>query len=298
MSYTTTVINELLSLPLGKTCCRKALLCGLLYSGCEIGEGRYRASFISNEGRQLAAMLLRSVFSVTADESELSFGAKKIYLLEFYSKSFVSIIHTLEGREGKIEGAVGFRCADCLGSFLRGLFISSLSITDPVKNYHLEISLESEKRADALAELLEENIGKAGRVLRNGKIRLYYKKNASISDALYFAGAAYAGHEVANIYIEKTVINKENRATNCVAKNISRAVEASRKHIEAIEFIEKKHKTEFMSPELQYTAKLRYENPSASLGELALLHEPPISKSGLNARLGKILDIAKEYGNN
>ncbi|MBQ1262129.1 MAG: hypothetical protein IIY01_04285, partial [Clostridia bacterium] len=37
-----------------------------------------------------------------------------------------------------------------------------------------------------------------------------------------------------------------------------------------------------------------YRNPDASLDELTALHEPPISKSGLNHRLQRILSEAEE----
>ena len=42
------------------------------------------------------------------------------------------------------------------------------------------------------------------------------------------------------------------------------------------------------------TALLRIENDDVSLSELALMHEPPISKSGLNHRLEKICDAVKD----
>ena len=41
---------------------------------------------------------------------------------------------------------------------------------------------------------------------------------------------------------------------------------------------------------------LRVENDSATLAELAELHDPPISKSGLNHRLTKIIEAAKDCG--
>ena len=49
--------------------------------------------------------------------------------------------------------------------------------------------------------------------------------------------------------------------------------------------------------ELFETAKLRLENPSMSLAELARSHEPPISKSGLNHRLSKIIEVAENLKN-
>ena len=46
--------------------------------------------------------------------------------------------------------------------------------------------------------------------------------------------------------------------------------------------------------DIQKTAELRLENQESTLSELASLHEPPISKSGLNHRLSKIIDEAKK----
>ena len=55
-----------------------------------------------------------------------------------------------------------------------------------------------------------------------------------------------------------------------------------------------KGKLERLSSELIETALLRLENDDVSLAELALLHEPPISKSGLNHRLEKICAAAED----
>ena len=41
-----------------------------------------------------------------------------------------------------------------------------------------------------------------------------------ISDILYFLGAVGPSFEYANAGIEKEIRNNENRATNCVTKNI------------------------------------------------------------------------------
>ena len=53
-------------------------------------------------------------------------------------------------------------------------------------------------------------------------------------------------------------------------------------------------KLQRLGEELEYTARLRLENDSASLAELALMHVPPISKSGLNSRLARIVKVAGE----
>ena len=49
-----------------------------------------------------------------------------------------------------------------------------------------------------------------------------------------------------------------------------------------------------LSEDLKTTAALRKENPEASLAELAELHCPPITKSGVNHRLRKICERAEK----
>ena len=76
--------------------------------------------------------------------------------------------------------------------------------------------------------------------------------------------------------------------------NIKKSVEAARRQIEAIEKIRMSGRFEGLSEELRYTAELRCEHDSATLSELASLHDPSISKSGLNRRLEQIMAISKE----
>ena len=73
-----------------------------------------------------------------------------------------------------------------------------------------------------------------------------------------------------------------------------RAVSASAKHIQAIEKLKHNGKLYKLSDEIQTTAELRLENPDMPLIELARLHNPPITKSGLNHRISKIMDLAKK----
>ena len=122
-------------------------------------------------------------------------------------------------------------------------------------------------------------------ISRGERLCLYYKNNGAIVDLLFFIGCNKTGTDVANSAIKKDIRNYENRATNCDTGNISRAVSAAQKHINAIEELKASGKFDSLPEELRYTAELRLENPDASLAELASLHEPPLSKSGLNRRL-------------
>ena len=49
-----------------------------------------------------------------------------------------------------------------------------------------------------------------------------------------------------------------------------------------------------MPENLEMLAELRYENADLSLSELAEMCNPPLSRSGVNHRLKKIISIAEE----
>ena len=100
-----------------------------------------------------------------------------------------------------------------------------------------------------------------------------------------------------NLRIERDIIVHEKRAVNCESVNIARSVATAQKQLRAIEIIDKAGMLEKIGRELTESAKLRLEHHSASLAELASMHEPPITKSTLNNRFAKIIKMAENIGN-
>ena len=296
MSFTMDVTEELLRLPLKKTCCRKALLLGLFFGCREQSEDGTMTLYLYSKGTaSLAKELLQKIYHAEATVSETVRAGRRTSILSVRATGISSFLAAVDGgRETMLHKAAGFRCALCGQEFLRGVFLAWGTVNDPHKGYHLEFSLPTDGRADLLGEYLNTTFGRVGRTRRKDRIGLYYKNNAAISDLLYFIGCSATSFDLANVCIERDIRNNENRATNCVARNISRSVDASRKQIAAIEALIETRKIDTLSDELRYTAVLRMENDSASLLELALLHEPPISKSGLNRRLSKLMEAAEE----
>ncbi|MBQ2500177.1 MAG: DNA-binding protein WhiA, partial [Clostridia bacterium] len=68
------------------------------------------------------------------------------------------------------------------------------------------------------------------------------------------------------------------------------------RQIEAIRFIEEAKGLGFLPDELRELAILRLENEDFTLGDLADNVKEPISKSGVNHRLQKILETAEGLG--
>jgi len=100
--------------------------------------------------------------------------------------------------------------------------------------------------------------------------------------------------ELLNKKIEREIRGNENRITNCDTGNISKYVSAAIRQIAAIEKLARFGELDKLPDALRETAMLRQRHQNVSLGELAELHMPPISKSGLNHRLQKLIELAAE----
>lgn len=184
------------------------------------------------------------------------------------------------------------------GAFLRGIFVCCGSVTDPKKEYHLEIGLPEFERIKPLKDFIAEHGIKIKSTVRNKNEVLYAKTSETIEDFLTYIGAGIRALEIMQVKIEKDIRNRANRCVNCDSANLDKTVAASEKSRRDIEYIIETAGLETLSAELRETALLRLENPESSLSELCAMlsegKERPISRSGLNHRLKKISQIAEE----
>ena len=177
---------------------------------------------------------------------------------------------------------------------LKQYFLAGASVTDPMKEYHLEFVFSKAEDGREVEEILRHYSlhPKQG---KRGKNHMVYLKDASeIADVLKLLGAVDALMELENARILKEVSENVNRRVNFEAANINRTVKASLKQQEEIQYIEEVLGLDQLEKALQEVAKRRLQYPDASLEELAQGLEPPIGKSGVNHRLRKLARIAKE----
>lgn len=179
-------------------------------------------------------------------------------------------------------------------AFLRGVFVSCGSVTDPNKEYHLEIVLPENHRSETLRAFIEEHGMSVKSTVRYKSTVLYFKTSELIEDFLTYIGAGNKALEIMQIKIEKDIRNRTNRVVNCDSANLDKTVAASEKSRRDITLIIDKLGLDSLPPELRETARLRLDNPESSLSELCSLHESEISRSGLNHRLKKLSKIAEE----
>ena len=129
---------------------------------------------------------------------------------------------------------------------------------------------------------------------RKGKHVVYMKNSAYIRDTLAIMGAHAHVLELDNTLIKKQMINDAVRITNCDNANTDRTLDASEKQIRAIRSLQESGRYDKLPWKLREIARLRIENPEASLVQLGEMLDPPLKKSGVNNRIKKILELAGE----
>ena len=298
MNYSEQIKEEILKTEPKKVCCSRALCCGI-FAGAEMSDedGMIRFRTEQEGVIVLARRLLSERFG---KEAEIEVGSRpghRIYTLAFQSKPLFKFLDALTDVHPDTvpeqRALFSFKCTECRAAFLRGLFLGTGSISDPATAFHLEFRVPP-TRADALISLFSEEEALPNCVTRRDKIGLYYKKSALIADFFSLIGENGLYFAIADKQIEKQIRASENRITNCEMKNLEKTVKASLAQIAAVKELFYSGEIERLPQELRETAVLRLEYDDDSLASLAQRHVPPITKSGLNNRLRRIMETARD----
>lgn len=194
----------------------------------------------------------------------------------------------------------------CRKAFVSTVFLMCGSVVVPQEDnqptqeasggrYHMEINLHTESLAYNLDMLLSQNQFNWHMIDRSRATTLYLKGAEAISDMLVYIGAIKSKLALDNIVIARHFRNVINRQVNCINANLDKAVVASDRHIRAIKVLTENGKLNTLSDALQQVAKLRLDNPSDTLEELAVKCDA--SKSGVRHRLNKLVTLADEIDN-
>lgn len=182
-------------------------------------------------------------------------------------------------------------------SFLRGAFLVSGSITDPLKGYHFEILLKSDSLANIIIKAFYTFNINAKLAERQERFLVYVKDSDKISDVLGLMGAFISMLDFENVRAKKEFNNLLNRKVNCETANIGKMVKAVVRELNDIDLISETMGLDALPEKLKETAILRRKYPEISLLELGKLHNPRVGKSGVNHRLRKLNQIASDIKN-
>ena len=182
-------------------------------------------------------------------------------------------------------------------AFIRGAFLACGSVTDPEKAYHLEFAVSHRNLCFDISRLISEIQDCSITVktlMRGGSYIAYIKDSEQITDLLTYMGAVVAAMNVMGTKALKQVRNTANRRANSEIANLQKTASASARQIKAINRLKKDGRYNLLPEELKVVAQLRYDYPELTLRELGAMLDPPISRSGVNHRLEKLMKLADE----
>ncbi|MCI9643814.1 MAG: DNA-binding protein WhiA [Oscillibacter sp.] len=298
MSFSFDTKNELCKLPVQRRCCAQAETYGILLYCHTFSSSEVR---IITENPNFAARLPRlfhRAFDLRFDrqpgQGEEPRG-KMIFQITDREK--LDHIIDLLGYDPRQSLAlhVNFAMVEeecCRAAFFRGCFFAGGSITDPSKRYHLELTSSHLQASRELEVLLRESGYPPKSVARNGSAVTYFKQSDQIEDFLTLIGAPAAAMRIMSTKVEKGIRNSVNRRLNCDSANLDKAVEAAQSQGAAIRRLHAAGRLAELPDKLQETAALRLAHPELSLSELAEAFDPPVTKSCLNHRLRKLMELA------
>lgn len=293
MSFADALRTELANIPYKKNCCRRALASGFLLGAKQIDKTTLLTCFRNEIAAESASTVFTTHFGKKPISECTGKCGHRYWNLQICSPAAIKLQNALQRESENPASEFPHGCDSCLACFLRGAFIGYGTINDPQKSFHLEFLLPCGRGSTCLHSVLLEAGYPPKQITRPKGIGLYYKDSESIEDLITLMGAHRSVFDLMNSRIERDIRNNENRATNCVAKNIEKSISAAAKQVNAIRILTETGKLETLPEPLRETAELRYRNPDISLDELALLHSPCISKSGLNHRLQKIVEASQ-----
>ena len=297
MSFSSEAKKEIAAEMPDKLCCRTAqaygmLQCGHAFSADEIS--------LQTESAQIADTYDRLVSRIcsiprpardtlrrrtTLHQSVITAPSHRLAVLEHFGHS---------GSEVSLRlNRANLDCDACARAYLRGAFLVCGAVTDPERDYHLEFALPHYNLARDLLTLLREVDFPAKSATRGGNYIVYIKGSEAIEDCLTYLGATHAALEMMGVKMVKSIRNDTNRRLNFENANLDKTVQAAVAQMNALHRIEETCGLAALPEDLQPLAKLRLENPDLSLRDLGEMMDPPLSRSGVNHRLQRILKFAE-----
>ncbi len=292
MSFSSDVKTELCRAGLDRPCCARAEAYGALLYGNTFTAREVRLMTENESFAGRLPLLLDRAFDRLPGEGERKYifqltGEEKIHrIIDAFG---------FDSRQSPVLhinfGLLEEEC--CRAAFLRGAFLAGGSVTEPAKRYHLELATSHAQASRELLALLADMGRQPGQTIRNGSQVTYFKSSDQIEELLTLMGAPVSAMALMNARAEKELRNGVNRRVNCEAANLDKAVDAAQEQLEAIRRLYRLDRVESLPAALKETIVLRETYPELTLSQLAEEFEPPITKSCLNHRLRKLVELSR-----
>ncbi len=225
-------------------------------------------------------------------------------VLKYEGSNVIAMLETLQVlQDGYISTGLPHFGDDASGAgmktaYVAGAFVGAGKLTVPQRmkgGYAVEFSFTYEETATQFEALLLEYGIELQKIVRKERTLLSARTADAVADVINLVGAMESFWAFQDLMVKRSQSEKQNRAINCVVANEDRSVIASVKQVLAIEKIKANGEFSELAENLQEIANLRVAHPEASIEELGSMTTPPISKSGANHRMRKLVKIAEQF---
>ncbi len=294
MSFSFDVKCELCAVEVKNSCCKVAMLYGMLLFAQHIGKDEIRVVtenvLVANSLNTLAYDVFGVYFAMEETANGYTLTLKGDVLDSVFDRLYIDV-------NGKLSLAVSSVITEkscCVNAFLRGAFMVGGYVSNPENRYHFEISTSYYTLAKSFCGFMRRHDLPARTVVRKSSYVVYFKESEAIERFLYLTGAKTAVFAFMDVKIQKEMNNYSNRVNNTRMHNIEKTINKSVEQVKSINKIAEKIGLDFLEPDLAFAARLRLENPDKSLNELAKLCGGKFSRSGLNRKLARLSEIASK----
>jgi DNA-binding transcriptional regulator WhiA len=271
--------GELARIRPARACCRRAELVGLLQSAG--AGGRLRT--LDHATARIAVQLAASIgISASAPRAAAASGHVpgrhhlQVALEEVPTASWQPVTSKACDRR----------------AFLRGLLLSTGSVSGGPGGPHLEFVLRDRRSALDLQRLLAASEVRSSRMERRGRQVVYLKGQEEIAGVLRLIGANRALLDFEASRVSREVRNRLNRLLNAEEANLARTVRAADRQLQAIGRLEADGELELLADGLREAAAQRRRQPDADLDTLA--SSLGIGRSAMNHRLRRLVELAAD----
>ncbi len=272
------------------------------------GSGKYRIE-ISTDFASVGRFIVQKLHDIYSLKTSISYRQSVLHHTRNYQidvpfqKNIKSALTQLGilGTNNTLERGIAEHLIEkdcCKKAYLRGAFLGSGFIAGPKSGHHLEIVLSSRQIADEITEILGVFDVVARVVKRRNNYMIYMKSGNEIVKFLGCVGAHNSALALEQVRVYKSVRNDVNRSINAEIANTNRLTHASLDQMRAIEIILKNKDIDELPPAIRDFIELRSENPTLSLKQLGEISDPPLSKSGINNRCRRTLQLAADIEKN
>lgn len=296
MSFSRDAKRELCQARIEKKSLALAECCGALLYAHSFSPREVRFITASEDFAQRLPRLFRRAFALGFDSvSEPGASGRQRLLIEDAGKLRAIYAAFGAAADETVAHNVNFGLLEEPGSMealVRGAFLAGGAVSDPARSFHLELATAHAQVSRQMHAVLLDLGFSPKEAARGGNALLYFKRADAIADFLTALGAPVAAMGVMTAKVDKEMRNTVTRQINCDSANADKTVAAAQEQLEAIRRYVRACGLDALPEPLRDTALLRIANPAASLADLALLSDPPVSKSCLNYRLKKLMSLA------